>query len=113
MDAHCAVHTEEHIYQSFVLIAFEGDQMNVTANNIEIIIIFHLNRMPYNDDDNDNNIYLLYWLLLALHYIRILCNSLLTEHSMFEQNENSATARARATIRFLAVVLNSAIHFKP
>lgn len=76
--------------------------MNVTANNIEIIIIFHLNRMPYNDDDND--IYLLYWLLLVLHYIRILCNSLLTEHSMFEQNENSATARARATIR---------IHFKP
>lgn len=49
---------------SFVLIApFEGDQMDVTANNIEIIIIFHLNKMPYNNDDNDididNGIYLL------------------------------------------------------
>lgn len=46
--------------QSIVVIApFEGDQMDVTANNIKIIIIFHLNKMPSNNNDDDNNVYLL------------------------------------------------------
>lgn len=72
--------------QSFVLVAFEGAQMNVTANNIEIIIIFHLNKMPYNDND----IYLLHRLLLVLFHIRsILCKILIwpNPYSKFEQKQ--------------------------